>query len=313
VTAALPLRLGTRGSELALWQAERIAGRVRDQLGLLCRIDVIRTQGDRVQDLPMHQMEGKGFFTKELQEALLERRVDLVVHSLKDLPTEEPPGLEIAATPERGSVADVLLAPSGSLRPSPADPLGLPQRAVVGTSSLRRAAQLLALRPDLQVRTLRGNVPTRVARLRDGRYDAIVLAAAGIDRLGLSLDGLERRDLAPEVMLPAPGQGALAIETRQDDAAGLPLRALDDPAVARCVAAERGLLALLGGGCHLPLGCLATEERGTIRLQAVLGAIDGAGGRAEVARVASVAPSPEAAARACFEALRLALPEVLTP
>lgn len=310
MTAALPLRLGTRGSELALWQAERIAGRVRDELGLDCRIDVIRTQGDRVQDLPMHQMEGKGFFTKELQEALLERRVDLVVHSLKDLPTEEPPGLEIAAIPERGSVADVLLAPGGSLRPSPADPLGLADRAVVGTSSLRRAAQLLALRPDLEVRTLRGNVPTRVGRLRDGSYDAIVLAAAGIDRLALSLAGLVRRDLPPEVMLPAPGQGALAIETRQDDAAALPLRGLDDPAVARCVAAERGLLALLGGGCHLPLGCLAAEERGAIRLQAVLGALDGGGGRAQVARVASVAPSPEAAVRACFEALRLAMPEV---
>ena len=310
MTADATLRLGTRGSELALWQAERIAGRLRDELGLDCRVDVIRTQGDRVQDLPMHQMEGKGFFTKELQEALLERRIDLVVHSLKDLPTEEPPGLEIAAIPERAAATDVLLAARGSLRLTPADPLGLPQRAVVGTSSLRRAAQLLALRPDLQVRTLRGNVPTRVGRLRDGRYDAIVLAAAGIDRLGLSLDGLERRDLAPEVMLPAPGQGALAIETRQDDAAGLPLRALDDPAVARCVAAERGLLALLGGGCHLPLGCLATEERGTIRLQAALGAIDSAGGRAEVARVASVAAGPEAAARACFEALRLAMPEV---
>jgi hydroxymethylbilane synthase len=311
VTGAPTLRLGTRGSELALWQAERIAGRVRDELGLHCRIEVIRTQGDRVQDLPMHHMEGKGFFTKELQEALLEHRIDLVVHSLKDLPTDEPPGLEIAAIPERGSATDVLLAARGRLRPSPADPLGLADRAAVGTSSLRRAAQLLALRPDLEVRTLRGNVPTRVARLREGRYDAIVLAAAGIDRLGLSLDGLERRDLPPEVMLPAPGQGALAIETRQNDAAALPLRALDDPAVARCVAAERGLLALLGGGCHLPLGCLATEERGAIRLQAVLGALDSAGVRAEVARVASVAAGPEAAARACFEALSLAMPEIV--
>jgi hydroxymethylbilane synthase len=304
------LRLGTRGSELALWQANRIAGRICTELGLDCRIQVIRTRGDRVQDVPMHQMQGTGFFTKELQEALLEGRVDLVVHSLKDLPTDEPPGLEIAAIPERGSATDVLLVPVGRDRPSPDDPLGLPDRAVVGTSSLRRAAQLLALRPDLQVRNLRGNVPTRVGRLRDGAFDAIVLAAAGIERLGLDLDRLERRDLRPEVMLPAPGQGALAIETREADPAVLPLRTLHDPAAGRCVAAERGLLRLLEGGCHLPLGCLATAEPGAVRLQAALGVIDSTGSRAEVARVASAAPRAEAAARACFEALRLAMPGV---
>jgi hydroxymethylbilane synthase len=313
VSQAVALRLGTRGSELALWQAKRIAGRMRDELGVLCRIEVIRTRGDRIQSLAIHQMEGKGFFTEELQEALLDRRVDLVVHSLKDLPTEEPPGLEIAAIPERGRATDLLLAPEGRLRPTPADPLGLAERAIVGTSSPRRAAQLLALRPDLEVRTLRGNVPTRVGRLREGRYDAIVLAAAGVDRLALDLEGLDHSDLPLEIMLPAPGQGALAIETRQHDEAVLPLLALDDPSAARCVGAERRLLALLGGGCHLPLGCLATEERGSIRLQAALGAFAPDRFRADVARVAAVATGPEAAARACFEALRLAMPQVVGP
>jgi len=307
------LRLGTRGSALARWQAERVAGRARRELGVECRIEIISTTGDRSADRALHDLEGKGFFTKELQEALLDRRVDLVVHSLKDLPIEEPPGLQIAAIPERGRATELLLASRGSLQPTSADPIGLPEGAVVGTSSLRRTAQLLALRPDLEVRALRGNVPTRVARLRDGRYDAILLAAAGIDRLALALEGLDRTDLPPEVMLPAPGQGALAIETRLDDEAVRPLTALDDPAAARCVAAERRLLELIGGGCHLPLGCLATEEGEAVRLQAALGMIDANSGRAEVARVAALAPGPEPAARACFEALRLALPEVLTP
>jgi len=312
VSATSALRLGTRGSELALWQAERVAGRARCELGVECRIEIISTAGDRIADRALHDLEDKGFFTKELQEALLDRRVDLVVHSLKDLPIEEPPGLQIAAIPERGRATELLLASRGSLQPTSADPIGLPEGAVVGTSSLRRTAQLLALRPDLEVRALRGNVPTRVARLRDGRYDAILLAAAGIDRLALALEGLDRTDLPPEVMLPAPGQGALAIETRLDDEGVRPLTALDDPAAARCVAAERHLLALIGGGCHLPLGCLATDKGEAVRLQAALGVIDG-GGRAEVARVAALAPRPDSAARACFEALRLALPEVLTP
>ena len=305
------LTLGTRGSELALWQAHRIAGRVRDELGIECRIEVIKTRGDRIQDVAFHKMEGKGFFTKELQDALLDGRVDLVVHSLKDLPTDEPAGLSLAAVPERGSAGDLLLARPGALAPSHADPLGLPEAAVVGTSSLRRAAQLLALRPDLEVRALRGNVPTRVCKLRNGLYDAIVLAAAGVDRLGLDLDGIDRLDLPPEVMLPAPGQGALAIETRASDPRAEPVARLHDPSAARCVHAERLLLALLGGGCHLPLGCLATEADGAIRLQAVLGEVDDEVRRADVARVAAGAQSPETAVRACYEALRLAMPEVV--
>ncbi len=309
-----PLRIGTRGSDLALWQARHVAGLIADRLGRETEVVVIRTRGDRVRDVAFHKMEGKGFFTKELQEALLDGRVDLVVHSLKDLPTEEPEGLALAAVPERTVPADLLLAPRGSLSPDHADPLGLPRGAVVGTSSLRRAAQLLALRPDLKMAALRGNVPTRVRKLREGGYGAIVLAAAGVRRLGLDLDGLDALELPPEVVLPAPGQGALAIETRATGPEREALAALDDREAARCVGAERMLLALLGGGCHLPLGALATPEPGgAIRLQAALGVVDEAVRSARLARVGAVAREPDAAAQLCREALREAIPEAFGP
>jgi len=305
------LRLGTRGSDLALWQANHVARLIGERLGIRCAIEIIKTRGDRIQDVAFRKMEGKGFFTKELQDALLEARVDLVVHSLKDLPTEEPDGLEVAAIPERGSPADLLLLRAGTEAPSPDDPLELAQGTILGTSSLRRAAQALARSPGIEIRALRGNVPTRVRKLRDGGYDAILLAAAGVARLELDLDGLRAYELPFESMLPAPGQGALAIETRAGEAESSGLRKLHDHSVARCVEAERTLLALLGGGCHLPLGCLATEEETGIRLQAVLGAIDDEATAATVARVGGAAPDPAAAARICFEALNLALPEVV--
>lgn len=308
-----PLRLGTRGSDLALWQARRVARLMAERLETECQIEIISTRGDRIQDVAFRKMEGKGFFTKELQEALLEQRIDLVVHSLKDLPTEEPDGLEVVAIPERGDSADLLLAlPTVGLGDA-ADPLALPRGIVVGTSSLRRAAQVLARSPEVEIRALRGNVPTRVRKLREGQYDAILVAAAGVARLELDLDGLAIRPLPPETMLPAPGQGALAIETRAGDEATRVLRGLHDPVVARCVEAERTLLALLGGGCHLPLGCLATEHDHGIRLQAVLGEIDDEATHATVARVAGAAPEPASAARVCFEALGMALPGGIDP
>jgi hydroxymethylbilane synthase len=288
-----------------------VAGLLAERLGRQCELEIVKTQGDRVQDVAFYKMEGKGFFTKELQEALLEGRVDLVVHSLKDLPTEEPPGLEVVAIPERHDVADLLLAHKGSLTPTAESPLGLAGGAVLGTSSLRRAAQALALAPGLEIRALRGNVPTRVRKLRDGGYDAILIAAAGVRRLGLDLGDLDALELPPEVMLPAPGQGALAVETRSADPDTRELTRLHDADVARRVAAERGLLDLLGGGCHLPLGCLAEADDDGIRLEAVLGRVDADVTRSEVARVAAVARTPEAVARACFEALRLAMPEVV--
>ena len=311
MTSPTPLRLGTRGSDLALWQARHVAGLLSDRLEVECTIEVIKTRGDRIQDVAFRKMEGKGFFTKELQEALIGGQIDLVVHSLKDLPTEEPEGLEIAAIPERAEAADLLIARRDLLAKDHADPLGLPAGSVLGTSSLRRASQALASSPEITVRALRGNVPTRIRKLRDGDYDAILLAAAGVRRLELEIDDLEWVELTPEVMLPAPGQGALAIETRADDKVTQPLTALHDPAVARCVGAERRLLEMLGGGCHLPLGCLASEDETGIRLRAVLGEIDDEVTRATVSRVGSLAQDPESAARVCFEALRLAMPEVV--
>ena len=306
-----PLRLGTRGSDLALWQARHVAGLVSERLNVECIIEIVKTRGDRIQDVAFRKMEGKGFFTKELQDALVEGDVDLVVHSLKDLPTEEPEGLAVIAIPERAEASDLLLARPKLLERNHADPLGLPEGTILGTSSLRRASQALALNPEIVVRALRGNVPTRIRKLRDGDYDAILLATAGVRRLELEIDDLECVELAPEVMLPAPGQGALAIETRADDKITRPLSALHDPAVSRCVGAERRLLELLGGGCHLPLGCLASEDKTGIRLQAVLGDIDEEVTRATVSRVGGLAQDPESAARVCFEALRLAMPEVV--
>ena len=309
--SAQKLRLGTRGSDLALWQANHVARMIGERLGTGCTIEIIKTRGDRIQDVAFRKMEGKGFFTKELQDALLERRVDLVVHSLKDLPTEEPPGLEVAAIPERANPADLLLLRTGIGAPSAENPLALADGTILGTSSLRRAAQALARSPGIEIRALRGNVPTRIRKLREGGYDAILLAAAGVARLQLDLEGLVAHELPFESMLPAPGQGALAIETRAGEGETSGLRQLHDHGVARCVEAERTLLALLGGGCHLPLGCLATEEETGIRLQAVLGAIDDEATSATVARVGGAAPDPATAARICFEALRLALPGVV--
>ncbi len=302
------LRLGTRGSELALWQAQRVSHRIAESLDIECTIEIIQTKGDRIQDVAFRKMEGKGFFTKELQDGLLENRIDLVVHSLKDLPVEEPDGLDLVAIPERSETSDLLIARKGLIRPDHANPFGLPEKTVLGTSSLRRAVQALAANPGVEIHALRGNVPTRIRKLRDGEYDAILLAAAGVRRLGLSLDDLDHVELAPEVMLPAPGQGALAIETRADDPLTQPLKDLNDSAVARCVEAERSLLKALGGGCQLPLGCLGTEDESGIRLQAVLGEVDDSVTRATVSRVGGLAPNPETAARVCFEALRLAMP-----
>ncbi|MCU0235399.1 MAG: hydroxymethylbilane synthase [Thermoanaerobaculales bacterium] len=303
------LRLGTRGSELALWQARRVAHLLGERVGFECRIEVITTRGDRIQDVAFQKMEGKGFFTKELQEALLEGRVDLVVHSLKDLPTEEPEGLAVAAIPERADPGDLLLARPG-LVGDRAAPLALPVGAVVGTSSLRRAAQVLARSPGVEVRALRGNVPTRVRKLRDGGFDAILLAAAGAERLELDLGGLEVHRLPTEAMLPAPGQGALAIEARRDGLAARELGELHDPRVARCVGAERALLALLGGGCHLPLGCLAVEGPQGLHMEAVLGEVDASVTRASLVRARGVALEPAAVAGICHRALRAAAPAV---
>jgi hydroxymethylbilane synthase len=240
------LRIGSRGSQLALWQANHIASLLRIE-GHAVEIEIIKTTGDRLQEATFAQVGTKGMFTKEIEEALADGRIDLAVHSLKDLPTELPEPFTLAATPPRVDPRDVLVSVSHS------NFAALPQGARVGTSSQRRRAQLMALRPDLEAVEFRGNVDTRLRKLADGQVDAILLAAAGLDRLGRT-DWVRER-LAPQEFCPAAGQGALAIETRRYDAATLDAVAfLDHDDTRFAVTAERAALAALGGGCQVPIG-----------------------------------------------------------
>jgi hydroxymethylbilane synthase len=240
------LRIGSRGSQLALWQANHIAGLLRGQ-GHSVEIEIIKTTGDRLQEATFAQVGSKGMFTKEIEEALADGRVDLAVHSLKDLPTELPEPFLLAATPRRVDPRDVFVSVSFWK-------LGAqPQGARVGTSSQRRRAQLKALRPDIVAQEFRGNVDTRLRKLAEGQVDAILLAAAGLDRLEKSEWVRER--LEPRDFCPAAGQGALGIEIRQGDAATMAAVAfLDDAATRFAVTAERAALAALGGGCQVPIG-----------------------------------------------------------
>ena len=247
------LRIGSRGSQLALWQANHIGALLR-QRGHDVEIEIIPTTGDKILDVALAKVGTKGMFTKEIEEALAGGRVDLAVHSLKDLPTELYPGFEIAAIPKREDPRDVLCS-------SKYASIGqLPSRARVGTSSLRREAQLRAIRPDLDIRFLRGNVDTRLRKLGAGEYDAIILAAAGLNRLGKTEFGSQ---IIPEdVMCPAAGQAALAIEVRAGDSnTRRALAFLDDAAARAATTCERALLNKMGGGCQVPIGALA-EFRG---------------------------------------------------
>jgi hydroxymethylbilane synthase len=250
----MKLRIGSRGSQLALWQAHHIAGLLRGQEHEV-EIEIIKTTGDRLQEVTFAQVGSKGMFTKEIEEALAEGRVDLAVHSLKDLPTLLPEPFALAATPPRVDPRDVLVSVNyGSLAE-------LPEGARVGTSSQRRRAQLKALRPDIQAQEFRGNVDTRLRKLAEGQVDAILLAAAGLDRLDKTEWVRER--LEPKDFCPAAGQGSLGIETRKDDAATIAAVAfLDDAATRFAVTAERAALAELGGGCQVPIGihCRARPE-----------------------------------------------------
>lgn len=257
------LTIGSRGSKLALWQANYIAGRLRE-IGVATRIEIIKTTGDHLQTASLVQAGGKGLFTKEIEEALLAGRIDLAVHSLKDLPTDSPEGLVIAAIPEREDARDALLGHTLAT---------LPQKARVGTSSERRAAQLLALRPDLVMEGIRGNVDTRLRKLKQREYDAILLAVAGLNRLGL--DGEIAQIMEPEEMCPAPGQGALALQTREGDPAQETCRRLNHVWTERAVECERALLAALGGGCQLPVGAYARAERRELHLMGVVVSPDG--------------------------------------
>ncbi|MDB4676565.1 hydroxymethylbilane synthase [Flavobacteriales bacterium] len=255
-------RIGTRGSDLALWQAHY----VRDLIaaaGGSSEITVLSTQGDREQVQSFEKLEGKGFFTKEIEEALLEDRIDIAVHSHKDLETQQPRGLSIVAVPARASQRDALLIRKELHNPGPWLPL--PQGATVGTSSVRRRDQLLLLRPDLKIQALRGNVPTRVRRLQEGLYDAIVLAEAGLDRLAIPMDGVIRHSLEPRSFVPAPAQGALALQMRDSDPKAAFLAALTDPSVQAGVRSERAVLRALEGGCQLPFGAHWNDKGHTLR------------------------------------------------
>src|SRR3954468_8871166 len=236
------LVIASRGSQLALWQAHWVKGQLA-ALGHESRIEIIKTTGDKITDVPLAKVGTKGLFTKEIEEALLDGRADLAVHSLKDLPTELPEGLVLAAVPPREDPRDAMVGKRLA---------DLPAGAKVGTSSLRRAAQLRKLRPDLVIESIRGNLDTRLRKLDEGQYDAILLAAAGMKRLGWEARIAEI--LSPEMMCPAVGQGALAIETRIGFA--LP-PVLNHAATHTAVRAERGLLGALGGGCQVPIGAHA--------------------------------------------------------
>ena len=256
------LRIGSRGSQLALWQANHIQALLRER-GHQAEIEIIKTTGDKISDVALAKVGTKGMFTKEIEEALVEGRIDLAVHSLKDLPTDIPPGLEIAAVTTRGNPRDVLCSSKyASLE-------DLPPGARIGTSSLRRQAQIKVLRPDLEIHPLRGNVDTRLRKLEAGEFDAIILAAAGLNRLGRT--ELIRQILPPGVMCPAAGQGALGVETRDGDVAARQLlKFLDDPAARATTTCERALLKKLGGGCQVPIGALAEVREGILHLEAIV-------------------------------------------
>jgi hydroxymethylbilane synthase len=261
------LVIGSRGSQLALWQAKWIEARLAAR-GHETRIEIIKTTGDKIADVPLAQVGVKGLFTKEIEEALLAGRIDVAVHSLKDLPTEVPAGLAIAAVPEREDARDAVVGARLS---------DLPAGAKVGTSSLRRAAQLRIVRRDLAIEDVRGNLDTRVHKLDEGRYRAIVLAAAGLARLGWSHRIAEI--LSPEVMCPAAGQGALAVETRAEGEAREICAALDHAATRAAITAERAALAVLGGGCQVPIGAYGQIDRDSLRL---IGAVIAPGGERSV-------------------------------
>jgi hydroxymethylbilane synthase len=261
-----PIVIGTRGSELALWQAHHIKDRLAE-LGIHSELKIIKTQGDKIQDLSFDKLEGKGFFTKELEDALLSKEVDLAVHSCKDLPTSMPQGLAIAVLSEREDPSELLL-----IRPESKDgvqTMKLKQNAVVGTSSSRRKSQLWAMRPDLEIKDLRGNVPTRIRKLREGNYDAIMLAYAGTHRIQMDLSGLEVIKLSPKEFIPAPAQGVLALQTREDDTELIQaLQPLNNSLTQETSGTEREVLRLFNGGCQIPLGVYSEKSKDKIHLWA---------------------------------------------
>jgi hydroxymethylbilane synthase len=281
----------TRPSALARWQTRWVIQVLQDKHpNFSFREQVISTQGDRILDRPLPEIGGKGLFTLELEEELLSGQVHAAVHSLKDLPVDNPPGLTIGAVPPRAEVRDALVSYRGETLSQ------LPYRARVGTSSLRRAAQLLALRPDLTLLSLRGNVDTRLRKVHAGEYDAIILAGAGLVRLDLQDKVSEWLPL--EQMLPAPGQGALAVQCRSDDEKTLELlKTLEDGQTRQATTAERAFLAALGGGCAVPVAAYAHVHAGELHLEGLVAALDGT----QVIRVQRNGKFPEELGAACAQ------------
>ncbi|HEV3468522.1 MAG TPA: hydroxymethylbilane synthase [Pyrinomonadaceae bacterium] len=271
----MELVIGSRGSKLALWQSEWVRARLAEiDPQVAVRIEVFKTSGDVRRDVPLSVIGGQGAFTKELEVALLDGRIDIAVHSLKDLPTVVPEGLRITATPAREDARDALVLPAGADN-GDASIRNLPEGARVGTSSPRRVAQLKHLRPDIVIKDLRGNVDTRLRKLDEGEYNAIILASAGLRRLGLA----DRISAAIEVgeMLPAVGQGSLGVETRADASETNALVSrLDHPETRAAVVAERALLRHLGGGCQVPIAAHGRVADGALRLTALVASPDGA-------------------------------------
>jgi hydroxymethylbilane synthase len=268
----MQLTFATRPSALARWQTQWVMRALKSvHPGLICTEYIITTQGDKILDRPLPEIGGKGLFTKELETELLAGCLQAAVHSLKDLPVESVPGLTIGAIPVRGEVRDALVSPDGFTLET------LPKRARVGTSSLRRAAQVLALRPDVKITPMRGNVDTRIRKVIEGQYEAAILAGAGLERLGLTEHISQWLPL--DRMLPAPGQGALAVQCRADDKSTLSLLAsIDDPATRTAVTAERQFLFHLGGGCAVPVGAfgrIAADGEPVLRLEGLVASLDG--------------------------------------
>lgn len=261
------LTVGSRGSKLALCQTQQIVDEIiKRNPGLDCRVEVIKTTGDKILDTPLAKIGDKGLFVKEIELALLRGDIDFAVHSAKDMPSEIDESLVIAAFPARECPADALVSKAGSLDE-------LHSGARVGTNSLRRKSQLLAYRPDLKILDLRGNLDTRLKKLDNGDYDAVVLACAGLNRMNLG-DGITEV-LPYNVCLPAAGQGALAIQCRKDDPAVEIVGKVDCELTRNCVTAERSLLKYLGGGCQVPIAVLAVEENNKIRLNGIIAGLDG--------------------------------------
>jgi hydroxymethylbilane synthase len=250
--------IGSRGSDLALWQAHHVKSQL-EKLGCTVELKIIVTQGDAIQHLSFDKLEGKGFFTKEIEVALLEKSIDLAVHSHKDLETNPPAGLMIACVSEREDPADLLLIAKSAVDKE--NDWTLKTNAIVGTSSARRKSQVVRFREDVEIKDLRGNVPTRIQKLRDGNYDAILLAKAGVDRLQIDLSEFEVVVLNPKAFVPAPAQGVLALQIREEDTALFDvLQKMNHPDVQRRIAVERKVLNLMQGGCQLPLGVYCDDN-----------------------------------------------------